>query len=237
MAILGAVSVLARGDPAPGVPPGLWSSASRESAEQSFSWPAAWETSCPFDNWCPKCTQPLPSRSAPQKGPLWSVQPQTLRLSAQICNYSHSLDKSSHVSCSHPLQKKRLWNHLFTPGRVLVFPCKLEIRDCTETGLKLKQVDVYSWSSRLCAKATCRTPKPAQEALWGAYSRHKKAEGATLLGENAACHPQRQLAAARDEGRSCCLSRGWEAVAWGGLGGLFARGQEGKDSEGKQCRV
>lgn len=125
--------------------------------------------------------------------------------------------------------KESLLNHLFTPDRALVFPCKAEIR---EIGLRLKKVDMVSlagcvWkspighfhpASKVSTRACLRSILTTQEGR-----RSYSARG------NAAHHPQRQLAAARDKERSCCSSRGWEAKAWG-LEELFSREQEGKNS-------
>lgn len=114
----------------------------------------------------------------------------------------------------------------------MVFPCKAEIRDFTEIGLRLKQVDLVSRAvcvhksptghfhpaSKVRIRACLRSTQTTQEGR-----RSYSARG------SAACRPQRQLAAARGKERSCCSSRGWEAKAWG-LEELFPRGQEGKNS-------
>lgn len=110
-------------------------------------------------------------------------------------------------------------------------------------GLRLKQVDVispagYVWKPSMAHfhpvfKAGTR---PCLRS-----SRHKKAEGAALLGENADCHHQRQLAAARDKGRSCCLrqhERQWlEGLECYLQGNRREKTQRGSSTESKSSHV
>lgn len=113
----------------------------------------------------------------------------------------------------------------------MVFPCKPEIRVCTEIGLRLKQVDVVSPAGCVWKPPAAhfhQHPKPAQEPVREVYSRHKKSEGATLLGGECSLPSPKAACCCQGQGEKPLLEQRLRGSGLGDLGGLFARGQEKK---------